>query len=306
MKTTVGNRLTLAKWLVSKDNPLTARVEVNRLWEAFFGRGLVETSEDFGTRGSPATHPQLLDWLACEFMSRNWDMKSINRLIVTSSTYRQSSVESPKLLARDPQNLLLARGPRFRMEAEMIHDSALAASGLLSPKIGGPSVKPYQPDGIWDSPYSGETWMASRGDDAFRRGIYTFWKRTAPYPSFVTFDATSRESCTVRRIRTNTPLQALALLNDRMMIQAAGALGQKMRLSGPNDASHLAEGFRRCTSRRPTAKELLRLEALLVKLRARYAVRPKAVAAFGKTVDDAAYTMVGNVLLNLDETITKE
>ena len=188
----------------------------------------------------------------------------------------------------------------------MIHDEALAVGGLLSPRIGGPSVFPYQPDGIWDSPYSGQQWTLSSGGDQFRRGIYTFWKRTAPYPSFQSFDATSRESCTVRRIRTNTPLQALALLNDRLMIDAAKALGKRMETSGRTDSERVAQGFRMCTARRPKPAELKRLEQLVQTLKARYAARPaKASASLGGSATDAAWTMVGNVLLNLDEKITK-
>ncbi|HWD40633.1 MAG TPA: PSD1 and planctomycete cytochrome C domain-containing protein [Fimbriimonas sp.] len=305
LKTARADRLDLAKWLVSKNNPLTARVEVNRIWERYFGRGIVETSEDFGTRGTPPTHPELLDWLACEFMAKGWDMKAVNRMIVMSSTYRQSSDATPTLLARDPQNLLLARGPRFRMEAEMIHDVALQASGLLSPKIGGPSVFPYQPDGIWDSPYSGQRWMPSTNGDQYRRGIYTFWKRTAPYPSFEAFDATSRESCTVRRIRTNTPLQALAQLNDKFIMLASQALAKKMETAGKTTETHIDEGFVRCVARKPKPAEVKRLEALYAQLKSVYAKRPKEAAKLGGTADDAAWTMLANVLLNLDETITK-
>ncbi len=305
LKTARADRLALAKWLVAKDNPLTARVEVNRLWEECFGRGIVETSEDFGTRGSPPTHPELLDWLACKFMSEDWNLKSMLRLIVTSATYRQSSDATPLLIERDPRNLLLARGPRFRLDAETIHDEALAASGLLSPKIGGPSVYPSQPEGIWDSPYSGDRWTLSQGDDRYRRGLYTFWKRTAPYPAYMAFDATSRETCTVRRIRTNTPLQALALLNDDFMMQASRALGKRMQRAGTNDPARLTEGFRFCTARRPKPAELTRLKALLVKLKTRYSERPKDAAKLGADPSDAAWVLVGNVLLNLDETITK-
>ena len=300
-----ADRLALAKWIVSKSNPLTARVEVNRIWEQIFGRGIVETSEDFGTRCSPPTHPELLDWLACKFMALNWNMKTINRLIVTSATYRQSSDATPALMAKDPQNLYLAHAPRFRMEAEMIHDNALAAGGLLSAKVGGPSVYPYQPDGIWDSPYSGEQWMPSKGEDRYRRGIYTFWKRTAPYPSFMALDATSREACTVRRIRTNTPLQALALLNDSLMMQAATGLAKEMEAEKGSVSDKLAYGFRLCTARKPDAVEETRLQALLTKLETKYAAKPTLAAAFGGVPDNAAYTMVANVMLNLDETITK-
>jgi hypothetical protein len=301
----VANRLDLAKWLVDPKNPLTSRVEVNRIWESYFGRGLVETSEDFGTRGTSPTHPELLDWLAVKFVKSGWNMKAMHRLIVMSSTYRQSSNATPALIAKDPQNLLLARGPRFRMEAEAIRDAALAASGLLNPELGGPSVFPYQPDGVWDSPYSGESWMASQGKDRYRRSLYTFWKRTSTYPVFTAFDATSRESCTVRRIRTNTPLQALTLLNDKEMMEAAVALGKRMRSAAQADDARLAAGFRMCTGRRPTPAEVTRLKALLTKLKSRYAQDAADAKKLGPTPADAAWAMVGNVLLNLDETITK-
>ena len=218
------NRLGLARWLVSPENPLTARVAVNRCWEQLFGAGLVETTEDFGTQGRRPTHPELLDWLANHF-AHGWSLKSLLRLLVTSATYRQSSRITPALLAHDPANRLLARGPRFRMEAEMLRDITLAASGLLSPKIGGPSVFPLQPDGIWNNPYSGDTWKVSEGEDRYRRGLYTFWRRTSPYPAFTTFDASSREFCTLRRLRTNTPLQALTTLNDPAFFRAANAGG---------------------------------------------------------------------------------
>src|SRR5579872_649229 len=215
------NRLGLARWLVSKENPLTARVEVNRIWEQFFGRGIVETSEDFGTQGARPTHPELLDWLATELMQRGWSTKTIQKSIVMSATYRQSSVIAPQMQERDPYNRLLARGPRFRLEAEAVRDVALAASGLLSAKMGGPSVFPPQPDGIWDLPYNDDKWVTSEGEDRYRRALYTFLRRTAPYPSLLNFDAASRELCTVRRIRTNTPLQALTALNDPAFFEAA-------------------------------------------------------------------------------------
>ncbi len=302
----VRTRLDLAKWLVSRSNPLTARVEVNRLWEQFFGRGIVETSEDFGTQGARPTNQPLLDWLACELMDKGWDMKAIVRLIVTSSTYRQSSDATAALIEKDPQNALLARGPRFRLDAETIRDNALMASGLLDPKIGGPSVYPYQPDGVWDNPFSNERWPESPGGDRYRRGLYTFVKRSAPYPSMLNFDGTSREECTVRRIRTDTPLQALALLNDKAIFDAAEALGKRMvREGGKTVGQQIAFGFRLCTGRRPTKAETADLEALLGKLLKRYSINPAAAKKLGGTPTEAAWTMVGNVLLNLDETVTK-
>jgi len=302
-----SNRLGLARWIVSKSNPLTARVEVNRLWELVFGRGIVETSEDFGTQGSRPTHPELLDWLAVEFAEKGWNVKQMMRLLVTSNTYRQDSTVTQSLEARDPNNILLARAPRFRLEAESIRDVALAASGLLRPKVGGPSVYPYQPDGVWNVPYNGEAWMTSTGEDRYRRGLYTFIKRSSPYPSFLAFDATSRESCTVRRIRTNTPLQALALLNDRFSVESATALWKRMeREGGPDDRSKLIHGFRLCTSRKPTASETGLMLKLLEKMKSKYKRAPEEAKKLAGTPTDAAWTMVCNVLLNLDESITKE
>ncbi len=300
------NRLTFARWLVSRGNPLTARVEVNRLWEMVFGRGIVETCEDFGTQGTPPSHPELLDWLAVQFMDK-WDVKAMLRLIVTSSTYRQSSSATPALAEKDPQNVLLARGPRFRMEAEMVRDNALAVSGLLDPQIGGPSVFPEQPSGVWDTPYNGEQWTTSSGGQAHRRGLYTFLKRSAPYPSFLALDATARDVCTVRRLRTNTPLQALALLNDSVMMEAARGLAGRMKYEtdGSRDMM-LRHGFRLCTGRLPSAPELTRLIALHDKLVGRYRQDQQSAKKVGSDPDDAALVMVANTLLNLDETITKE
>jgi len=285
-------RLDLAEWLVSPSNPLTARVQVNRMWEQFFGRGLVLTLDDFGTQGSPPSHPELLDWLATEFITRRWDMKAMAKLIVMSATYRQSSSTSDVLRERDPENVLLARGPRFRLEAEAIRDVMLSAAGLLNRKIGGPSVYPAQPDGVWNSPYNGERYMMSQGEERYRRGIYTVWKRTAPYPSFMSFDAVSRETCSPRRIRTNTPLQALAMMNDQAVMEAGKALGERMqRQGGTTDRTKMAFGFRLCTGRKPKEAELSRLLALLSNFQAKS--------------DSNAWTLIGVTLLNLDETITK-
>jgi hypothetical protein len=287
--------LALARWLVSDENPLAARVTVNHFWETLSGHGIVETSEDFGTQGDPPTHPELLDWLATEFMQDGWDMKKILRLIVTSATYRQSSRVSHDLLARDPYNKLYARGPRFRVEAEMVHDIALAASGLLSSKMYGPSVFPYQPDGIWDIPYSKDRWIESAGEDRFRRSVYTFMRRSAPYPSFTTYDAPSREFCTIRRVRTNTPLQALTSLNDPFFFDAAGAMAQRMtREGGAAESARVDYGFQLAVSRDPSANE-----------------REKILSFYhqqlnGGASEQMAWTMVANVLLNLDESITKE
>lgn len=314
-KDAMPNRLGLAYWLVDENNPLTARVQVNRIWEAIFGRGIVETSENFGRQGTPPAHPELLDWLATEFMRQGWSMKKIVRMIVTSSTYRQSSRVTPELLERDPYNKLLERGPRFRVEAETVRDITLAASGLLSLKIGGPSVFPYQPEGIWDRPYSDDKWVMSESGDRYRRGIYTFIRRTAPYPSLTVLDAPSREFCTIRRVRTNTPLQALTMLNDPAFFEAARALAKKMVLEGGADPPARATyGFRRCISRRPTASELEHLLSFYRQQQAHFESDPKAASEIvrnyasppSNVADQAAWTLVANVLLNMDETITKE
>jgi len=309
------NRLGLAHWLVDEENPLTARVTVNRFWEQYFGRGIVQTSEDLGTQGERPTYPELLDWLATEFMRQGWSMKAIHRLTVSSATYRQSSRVTPELVERDPYNKLLARGPRFRVEAEMARDIALAASGLLSPKIGGPSVFPYQPEGIWDRPYSNHRWQTSEGEDRYRRGIYTFIRRTSPYPSLTTFDAPSREFCTVRRVRTNTPLQALTTLNDPVFFEAARALAKRIMVeAGPDPSQRTTYGFRLCVSRHPDRKELEELVSFRDQQLERFRKDEKAASEVVKGVtnppsdiaDLASWTMVSNVLLNLDETITKE
>jgi hypothetical protein len=311
------NRLGLAYWLVSDDNPLAARVIVNHFWEAFFGHGIVETAEDFGTQGDLPTHPELLDWLATEFMRNGWDMKAIKREIVTSATYRQSSRVTPELLARDPYNKLLARGPRFRVEAETVHDVALSASGLLSPKMYGPPVFPYQPEGIWDVPYNEDTykWVISQGEDRYRRAVYTFMRRSAPYPSLITFDAPSREFCTVRRVRTNTPLQALTMLNDPLFVDAARALAVRMMKEGGQDASARATyGFRLVVARPPSPPEVERVLAFYNQELEHYRSDTEAAGELIQVKENpppdlserAAWTMVANVLLNLDETITKE
>ncbi len=312
------NRLGLARWIVDEENPLTARVAVNRAWEQFFGRGIVETSEDFGTQGTPPSHPELLDWLATEFMHQGWSQKAIHRLIVSSATYRQSSEVTPALVDRDPYNRLLARGPRFRMEAEMVRDSVLAASGLLSPKVGGPSVFPPQPDGIWDIPYSSDKWTTSAGEDRYRRGLYVFIRRSATYPSFMTFDATSREHTTVRRVRTNTPLQALTSLNDEAYFEAARALAARVLKEAPVresvDSARATYAFRLVVTRTPKPAELDRILASYQRQLERFKNdRADALKTIkGSEVPDidaaeqAAWTLVANALLNLDEALTKE
>ncbi|MCA9211761.1 MAG: PSD1 domain-containing protein [Planctomycetales bacterium] len=312
------NRLAVARWLVSRDNPLTARVAVNRFWETFFGIGIVETSEDFGSQGLLPSNQALLDWLATEFMDQGWSMKKLCKLIVMSAAYRQSSKITPEALEKDPQNRLISRGPRFRLEAEMIRDQALAAAGLLSDKMYGPSVMPRQPDGIWQVVYSGDNWTTSTAEDQHRRGLYTFWRRTSPYPSMVTLDATSREVCTIRRVRTNTPLAALVTLNDPVYVEAAQALARRMMLdieSGIED--RVRYGFLRVLSRPPSQQEMTRLIALYETERDYYesnvlAAKQMATSLLGPADDDldihklAAWTVVANVLLNLDETLTKD
>ncbi len=314
------NRLGLARWLVDENNPLTSRVMVNRFWEQIFGRGIIETSEDFGTQGERPWHPEMLDWLATEFMRPaaqsgcGWSMKKLVRLIVTSSTYRQSSVTTPALLEKDPYNRLLARGPRFRMEAEMIRDVTLTTSGLLSRKLGGPSVFPLQPDGIWKAPYSGEKWNVSKGEDRFRRSLYTFVRRSSPHPAMMTFDATSREYCTVRRVRTNTPLQALTMLNDEAAMEAARALAKRMIEEGGDDLkAQVIYGFRICVTRTPKEKEVERIVALYQQQLNHFTTNATEAGKIVRNhstkagaAEFAAWTMVANVLLNLDETLTKE
>ncbi len=312
-KDVMPNRLGLAKWLVSEDNPLTARVTVNHFWETIFGRGIVETSEDFGSQGDPPSHPELLDWLATEFMRQGWDMKKMQKLMVMSATYRQDSHVSPELEERDPYNRLYARGPRFRVEAEMVHDVVLAESGLLSSKMFGPPVYPYQPEGVWDIPYSDDKWVQSTGEDQYRRSVYTFLRRSSPYPSLTTYDAPSREFCTVRRVRTNTPLQALTSLNDPYFFESARALAKRLVAEGgPTLADQISYGFRITVSRPPTASELAKVTGFYQKQLTEYqANRSAALKTISLKNDDnapemAALTMVANVLLNMDEAVTKE
>ncbi len=315
-------RLGFAQWLVSPEHPLTSRVIVNRFWQQFFGTGIVKTAEDFGAQGQWPTHPELLDWLAVEFRESGWNVKHLLKLIATSATYRQSSRVTPEILQRDPENQLLARGPRFRLDAEVIRDSALAMSGLLVEKLGGKSVKPYQPDGLWEAiSFVGSntgTFKQDEGDALYRRSLYTFWKRTSPPPSLLTFDAPSREACTVRRSRTNTPLQALVLLNDIQYVEAARKLAERMIIEGSAaPAERAAFGFRMATSRKPSPSELAVLlkvyESELAEFRADAESAGKLLsygaAKRNETLDIndlAAWTMVANLILNLDETVTKE
>jgi mono/diheme cytochrome c family protein len=273
------NRLGLARWLVDKRNPLTARVAVNRFWARLFGAGLVETEEDFGNQGAPPSHPELLDWLATEFMRLDWDMKALLRTIVLSATYRQSSDATPELIERDRFNRLLARGPRVRLEAEIVRDQMLAASGLLSPKMYGPPVMPLQPEGVWQVVYSRDRWETSPGEDRYRRAIYTFRRRTSPYPALVTFDAPSGEICTLRRVRTNTPLQALVNLNDPLALEAASRLAARVaREGGERFEDRLRHAFRLVLIRPPEQAELERLARLYEEARAKLSRDPLAAS----------------------------
>ena len=305
-----ADRLAFARWLVSPENPLTARVTVNRQWAILFGRGLVRTTEDFGYQGEPPTHPELLDWLAVEFVKQGWSLKKLHRLIVTSATYWQSSRVTPELLAKDAENKLLARGPRARLEAEMIRDTTLRAAGLLSEKIGGPSVRPPQPDGVSEVAYGGAAWNASGGEDRYRRGLYTFAKRTAPYAMLTTFDAPTGEACIARRDVSNSPLQALTLLNDVVFVEAAQALGKMLASQSGGVEERIASAFRRILTRPPTADETARLVKFFTTQKARFISKEldaKAIAGEGSgDVDErAAWTTLARSLFNLDETITK-
>lgn len=311
------NRLTLAKWLISQENPLTARVTVNRFWEHLFGNGLVRTSEEFGSQGEPPTHPELLDWLAVEFVESGWDVKKLLKLIVTSGTYRQSSLVAAAALANDPDNSLLSRGPRFRLSAEMVRDQALAVSGLLSSKLYGPSVKPPQPAFGLNAAFGRSMdWQTSPGDDRYRRGLYTEWRRTNPYPSMAAFDAPSREACTIRRVRTNTPLQALVTLNDPVYVECAQALARKMAAAGTTPAAKAGAGFQACLIRPPSETEIERLVLLYQTARTKFEKIPADAVKLATDplgplpkemdpVELAAWTVVANVLLNLDEMFLK-
>jgi hypothetical protein len=312
------NRLGFAQWLVAPDHPLTARVAVNRLWLRCFDQGLVRTAEDFGVQGDAPSHPELLDWLAVEFVQSGWDVKRLLKRIVTSSTYRQSSRASTDLAKRDPENRWLARGPRRRLPAETIRDQALFVGGLLKERVGGPSVKPYQPEGLWQEIATDTEYKQSHGDDLYRRSLYTYWKRTVAPPALVTLDATSREACTVQRSRTNTPLQALALMNDVTFVEAARHLAQRLlsdESASVSDRCHAA--FRAATSRPPRDEELAILVRRYESNLAKYRTNPEAAAQLVRVGDSpvnemldpcelAALTTVTSLILNLDEVLTKE
>jgi hypothetical protein len=310
---TEPERLALARWLVSPANPLAARAHVNRTWELLFGRGLVATVQDFGTRGDAPSHPELLDWLAVEFIESGWDMKALVERIVTSAAYRRSSDVPRAEYERDRHNVALARGSRFRMEAEMLRDNALAIAGLLVESHGGASVFPPQPAGTWNSAYSGDDWRESAGRDRHRRGLYTFAKRTAPYVTFQLFDAPSREVSCSRRERTNTPLQALALLDDPVFVECALALARRIvRERAGSDAERLGWAFRLSTARDPRPRELARLLELLGSARGEFADESVARARVRLLELDppdareiAAWSSVTTVLLNLDDTVVR-
>jgi hypothetical protein len=318
-----ANRLGLARWLTDPAHPLTSRVTVNRFWQLYFGAGLVRTVDDFGSQGEAPSHPELLDWLATEFIASGWDIKHVQKIIVLSATYRQSSRLTADLKERDPHNRLLARGPRFRLDAETVRDNALAVSGLLTRCLGGPSVRPYQPVGLWEQValggnYSSQTYVPSHGADLYRRGLYTYVKRSMPHPSLAAFDAPIRETCTVSRARTNTPLQALVLLNDPTYLEASRALAQRvLRQGSPENGARVRYAFRLCTGRFPEAGELRTLMRVLgqqLRIYRHDRQAAKELTSLGESqrpadldvAELAAWTALGNLLLNLDETMTKE
>jgi len=314
-----ANRLGLANWLTKPDHPLTSRVAINRLWATFFGTGLVKTTGDFGNQGEWPSHPQLLDWLAVDFVENGWDVKRAIKQIVTSDAYRRSSRTTPEILANDPENRLLARGPRFRLHAEFIRDNALAVSGLLTPTIGGPGVKPYQPANIWNevSLNGGLRYKRDSGEKLYRRAMYTYWKRSAPLPSMLIFDVPTREMCSVQRPRTNTPLQALVTLNDPQFVEAARALAQRLIKEGGDTAeSRIALAFKLSTSRQPTQDEIDILKTTLTKQNAIFAADAKKAEEYLKVgeskrdesipaIEHASWTVIAQMILNLDETVTR-
>jgi hypothetical protein len=310
--------------LISQENPLTARVVVNRYWQMYFGTGLVKTADDFGTQGELPSHPELLDWPACEFRS-HWDIKQIQRLIVTSATYRQSSRSTPEVTNRDPENRLLSRMTRLRLPAELLRDQALTVAGLLDRRIGGPSIRIYQPDGYWEEltarrdsdRFSSSQFRLSTGPDLYRRSLYVFWKRTAPPPTLAIFDAPVRETCTIRRSRTNTPLQALVLLNDPTYVEAARKLAERvLSEAGPSVEERIVFAFKTCLSRLPIEQELTILRRLLVAQYTRFRNEPKAAMALlsvGQLASNkghdptelATWTVLARAILNLDEMVTR-
>ncbi len=313
-----ANRLSLARWIVSRDNPLTARVQVNRLWQSFFGTGIVKTVDDFGSQGEWPSHMELLDWLAVEFMDSGWDLRHMEKLIVTSQAYQRASTITPDLLSKDPDNRLMARGPRLRLAAPFIRDQALAVSGLLVPKVGGPSVKPYQPEGLWQELAGGSGYKPDKGEGLYRRSLYTYWKRTIAPPSMINFDAATREVCSVRESRTNTPLQALNLMNDVAYLEASRKLAERvLREGGAQDEARLNHAVLVVLGRQAKPGETEALGRALKQFRVRYETNPLSAKAYLNQGDSAidpsfsapelaAWTTIGSLLLNLDETITKD
>ncbi len=312
------NRLAVSKWIMSRDNPLTARVAVNRFWAQLFGTGLVETEEDFGTQGSLPSHPELLDWLAVDFMDQKWDIKALLKTMVMSATYRQSAKPSEEAMKKDPRNQLLSHYARRRLDAEQVRDQALAISGLLSAKLGGPSVFPPQPDGLWRAAFNGQrSWETSKGEDRYRRGLYTFWRRTVPYPSMATFDAPSRENCTVRRLPTNTPLQAFVTMNDPAYVEMSQALGRRLvKEGGDTVESRVRYGLQLALARPAKEGQIAALVQLYQQELANYKAQPEdakklateplgALPAGADSAEMAAWTMVANVLLNMDAVLMK-
>jgi len=309
------SRLDLARWLVAADHPLTARVTVNRAWQLFFGIGLVKTSEDFGVQGEKPSHPELLDWLATEFVRTGWDVKRLHKLIVMSAAYRQSSRVTPALLERDPENRLLARGPRHRLPSWMLRDQALALGGLLVDKPGGPPVNPYQPAGVWEeATFGNKTYKQDHGEALYRRSLYVFWRRIIGPTMF--FDVATRQNCTVKSPRTNTPLHALVTLNDITFVEAARAMAQRVLKSAPTTDARIESAFRLATARKPAAPEAKLLASRLEKLRGPFAADHAAALKLLKVgesprdesldpAEHAAWTSLCSLLLNLDEVITK-
>jgi hypothetical protein len=309
------NRLGLAQWLADPQSATTARAFVNRVWQHYFGVGLVDTPSDLGTQGARPSHPELLDWLAVTFVESGWDVKALHRLIITSATYRQSSRVTPELLERDPKNRLLARGARFRVDGEIVRDIALAASGLLNPKVGGPSVFPLAPEFLFKPPasYGPKTWNVSEGDERFRRALYTFRFRSVPYPALQVFDAPPGDAPCVMRNRSNTPLQALTTLNEPVFMECAEALARRaLRDGGDSDASRIEYAFRQCVARAPKGEELTTLAGFLDKQRGRIgagSLDPAAIlgeSEVAPSAELAAWTLAARVILNMDETITRE
>jgi hypothetical protein len=318
-----ANRLGLARWIVMAENPLPARVAVNRIWQLFFGAGIVHTPADFGAQGEWPTHPELLDWLSVDFREHDWDTKRLVRQIVTSATYRQSSAATHELLERDPANRLLARGPRLRLPAEFVRDGALKVSGLLVDWQGGPSVNPYTPGDLWrevshygSTPATAQTFVQDHGEKLYRRSLYTYWKRTVPPPNMAAFDAPNRETCVVARPSTTTPLQALVLLNDTQFVEAARVFAQRIVEHASADNDRLAWAFAECVSRPPSTTELDVLTRTLQRERQRYAADESAARAYlavGESpraqeippAEHAAWAQVATLLLNLSESVTR-